>query len=202
MSLLSGLEIIRQRARGTVTIEPFDPKRVGANSYDLRLSPILYQYKRPNWFIRLVRILFGVPWCLDAKKDNPTKKILIPKSGFVLKPGNFYLGKTVEAAGAEGFVPCIEGRSSIARLGVAAHISAGFGDDGYVNPWTLEITAELPVRLYSGMRICQIFFSEIRGNRLTYQEVSHCGKYHDPSNVSSQSFRDYEFEEVSNGESV
>ncbi len=78
------------------------------------------------------------------KKDNPAKTIIIPETGFVLWPNTLYLGRTVELTKTHGFVPQIEGRSSIARLGIDIHKTAGWGDDGFENYWTLEIVATHP----------------------------------------------------------
>ena len=57
----------------------------------------------------------------------------------------------------------IEGRSSVGRLGLFVHVTAGFGDVGFCGFWTLEMFAVQPVRVYPGVPICQIFYHEIHG---------------------------------------
>ena len=176
--MLRGPEIVKQHERGDVRIEPFEPDKVGANSYDLRLYHVIKMYKRPGLFARLIRFITGNPWHLDCRKKNPTKDVVIPDQGFILKPGHVYLGRTVEVAGAnKGLIPCIDGRSSLARLGISAHIAAGFGDDGYVATWTLELTCQYPVKIYLGMRICQIYFMQGAGLRKPYGSTVFSGKY-------------------------
>jgi dCTP deaminase len=67
----------------------------------------------------------------------------------------------------------IEGRSSIGRLGLFVHVTAGFGDVGFCGYWTLEMFAIQPIRIYPGVPICQIFYHQIAGNITEY----HSDKY-------------------------
>ncbi len=83
--------------------------------------------------------------------------------GLVLTPNQLYLGRTVERTETHNYVPMIEGRSSIGRLGLFVHVTAGFGDVGFCGYWTLEMFAVQPVKIYPGVPICQIFFHEISG---------------------------------------
>ena len=85
----------------------------------------------------------------------------IPADGMVLKPDQLYLGRTTERTETHNLVPMIEGRSSIGRLGLFVHVTAGFGDVGFCGYWTLEMFAVQPVRIYPGVPICQIFYHEI-----------------------------------------
>lgn len=156
--MLTGPEIARQVEAGRITIDPYDPAQLGPNSYDLRLHPHLVWYD--------VDPCGGV---LDAAEENPTFTTAIPPEGFVLWPGRLYLATTVERAGSDHYVPCIEGRSSVARLGVSVHVTAGFGDHGFDGQWTLEMTAVHPVRVYAGLRVCQVFFDELTGERRPYR---------------------------------
>jgi dCTP deaminase len=141
-----------------IDIEPFVTDQVNPNSYDLTLSPKMLTYD-----------LKGYTNTLDARKDNPVNKVRLKEQGGVLRPGILYLGSTIEATGCGGFAPMIETKSSIARLGVSVHLSAGFGDDGFRGRWTLEITAVHPVRLYPRMRICQVAFVRTHGERQPYK---------------------------------
>ena len=86
----------------------------------------------------------------------------------MLHPNLLYLGRTVERTETRNLVPMIEGRSSIGRLGLFVHVTAGFGDVGFCGYWTLEMFAVQPVRIYAGVAICQIFYHDIRGSFTEY----------------------------------
>jgi dCTP deaminase len=73
------------------------------------------------------------------------------------------LGRTAERTETHDLVPMIEGRSSIGRLGLFVHVTAGFGDVGFSGYWTLEMFAVHPIRIYPGIPICQIFYHEVCG---------------------------------------
>jgi dCTP deaminase len=106
---------------------------------------------------------------LDMRKVNRTSRLTIPESGLVLQPNRLYLGRTAERTETHNLVPMIEGRSSIGRLGLFVHVTAGFGDVGFCGYWTLEMFAIQPVRIYAGVAICQIFYHEICGDVVEYQ---------------------------------
>jgi dCTP deaminase len=126
---------------------------------------------------------------LDMKKDNQAVKYNISEDGFILYPGRFYLARTKERTVTNGFVPCIEGRSSIARLGITVHITAGFGDNGCDGYWTLEMKVEHPIKIYPGTRICQIYYDTIDGDASIVYE----GKYAGNDSVqSSRLYKDFE----------
>ena len=141
--ILTGNEIKIQREAGTIYIEDFDEARLGPNSYNLRLAPELLIYPSP---------------ILDARENNPTASLAIPPEGIVLQPGRLYLAKTLEYTETHNFIPMLEGRSSVGRLGISIHVTAGFGDIGYAGNWTMEIHCVQPVRVYPGMEICQIYY--------------------------------------------
>ena len=101
---------------------------------------------------------------LDMRKANRVRRIAIPPDGLVLQPNQLYLGRTVERTETHNLVPMIEGRSSVGRLGLFVHVTAGFGDVGFCGYWTLEMFAVQPVRIYPGVPICQIFYHDIRGD--------------------------------------
>lgn len=170
MSLLSGPEIGRliaytraRRAAGrdpgvpAIDVNPFEPGHLGPNSLDLTLAGTLLTYRRPN----------AGP--LRADRENPTEEHRIPAGGFLLRPGVLYLGSTVERTECHGLVPVLNGRSSVGRLGVSVHVTAGFGDDGFDGRWTLEITAVEPVVVHAGARICQVAFFTLHGARQPYR---------------------------------
>ena len=160
--ILSGLEIQRlqsepDEAVQRIRIDPFDPACCGPNSYDIHLGDTLVNY---------VRELGQV---LDPRKDNTTFAFQIAESGTVIFPGKLYLGHTIETIESHGLVPWIDGRSSVGRLGISVHVTAGRGDDGFAGQYTLEITCVEPVKLYAGMRIGQVTFMDLRGERSPYQ---------------------------------
>ena len=111
----------------------------------------------------------------------------------MLRPGRLYLGKTVEWTSSPGFVPMYEGRSSLGRLGVSSHITAGFGDIGFEGNWTLEISVVQPVRIYPGMRIGQLYWHKPVGEiTSTYQ-----GKYQGQEGIqASKLYEDREWRET------
>jgi dCTP deaminase len=155
--ILSGDEI-RRHLGANIVIEPFDESRLNPNSYNLSLHDELLTYEEV---------------VLDMAVPNRTRRLRIPKEGLVLTPQKLYLGRTVERTETHNFVPMIEGRSSIGRLGLFVHVTAGFGDVGFRGYWTLEMFAVQPVRIYPGVPICQIFYHTICGEITEY----HSDKY-------------------------
>lgn len=161
MSVLTGAAIREAVASGEIEIDPWVPDHVGPNSVDLRLGDTLkvYSFKNPD---AVPNALSRVTE-LDMRRKNPTRDLHIPKKGFVLQPGQLYLGCTVERTKSDHFIPKVEGRSSVGRLGIKVHLTAGFGDIGFNGRWTLEIEVTHPVRVYAGVRICQVYFSTPHG---------------------------------------
>jgi dCTP deaminase len=161
--ILSGLEIFKSLGKG-ITIEPFDERQLNPNSYNLRLHDELLVYTS-----RL----------LDMKAAQETERIVIPPEGLVLEPDRLYLGRTIEFTATECFVPMLEGRSSVGRLGLFVHVTAGFGDVGFRGYWTLEIFCVQPVRVYPGVPICQIYYHTIMGD---FERYDH-GKYQNNTGI-------------------
>ncbi len=151
--ILSGQEIAKHLG-GQIVIDPFDESQLNPNSYNLRLHDELLVYTEE---------------VLDMRKPNAYESIPIPEAGFVLTPGRLHLGRTMERTETHGFVPMLEGRSSIGRLGLFVHITAGFGDVGFCGFWTLEMFAVQPIRIYAGVSICQIFYHTLQGEYTEYQ---------------------------------
>ncbi len=145
--ILSGSEILH-RIGEDIEIDPFHQSQLNPNSYNLTLHNELMVYEEV---------------VLDMAKANRVRRIEIPNQGLVLSPNQFYLGRTAERTVTHNLVPQIEGRSSVGRLGLFVHVTAGFGDVGFAGYWTLEIFAVQPVRIYPGTSICQIFYHEITG---------------------------------------
>ena len=158
---------------GSIIIDPFISEHLGTNSYDVRLADKLLVYEVPGKNVGMPLYL-ARNWCLDMRKQNPTIEMTIPASGMVLEPGMLYLGSTIEKVGTRRqFVPHIEGRSSVGRLGMAIHVTAGFGDCGFIGVWTMEITVVHPLRVYAGERVAQAYFIEGKG----IPEKIYDGKY-------------------------
>jgi dCTP deaminase len=155
--ILSGQQI-EQNLGGKIVIEPFDRAKLNPNSYNLSLHNELVVYEEV---------------VLDMRKPSRVRRLLIPEEGLVLAPNQLYLGRTVERTETHELVPMIEGRSSIGRLGLFVHITAGFGDVGFKGYWTLEMFAVQPIRIYPWVSICQIFYHEISGDITEYAS----GKY-------------------------
>ena len=151
--VLSGNEINR-RLGGDILIDPFDELRLNPNSYNLSLHDELMVYEE---------------LILDMRKANRVRRMRIPPEGIVLQPNQLYLGRTAERTETHNLVPMIEGRSSIGRLGLFVHVTAGFGDVGFCGYWTLEMFAVQPVRIFAGVSICQIFYHDISGDFTEYQ---------------------------------
>ena len=171
--ILSGREIQKHMGK-EIVIEPFDEKRLNPNSYNLSLHNQLLVYENE---------------LLDMKTPNPVKQLTIPEEGLVLDPGKLYLGRTQEFTKTESFVPMLEGRSSIGRLGVFIHVTAGFGDVGFSGYWTLEIFCVQPIRIYAGVEICQIYYHDIFGEYEPYRS----GKYQNNTGVQpSLLYREFE----------
>lgn len=162
--ILSGLEIVRQIGLGNISIQPFNASQVNPNSYNLTLDNYLLVYKDA---------------IIDSRKKNlETYRIEIPETGLLLEPNRLYLGKTVEWTEVKCFVPRIEGRSSLGRIGFESHICAGFGDVGFTGNWTLEIRVSQPTIIYPNMQVCQITFEEVKGEYEAYN-----GKYQNQTEV-------------------
>jgi len=150
--ILSGHEI-QARLGKDIRIEPFDPSHLNPNSYNLSLHDEMMVYEEV---------------VLDMRKANRVRRIKIPPEGLVLQPTQIYLGRTVEYTETRNLVPMIEGRSSVGRLGLFVHVTAGFGDVGFCGYWTLEMFAAQPVRVYPGVAICQIIYHDICGSFTEY----------------------------------
>jgi dCTP deaminase len=155
--ILSGKEIEAQLNKG-IDITPFTKEQLNPNSYNLRLHNELMTYDKD---------------VLDMRVPNPTSKLIIPEEGLLLEPNKLYLGRTVEKTFTDKYVPMLEGRSSIGRLGLFIHVTAGFGDVGFNGFWTLEIFCVQPIRIYPNVEICQIFYHSIEGDYDLYKS----GKY-------------------------
>jgi dCTP deaminase len=151
--ILSGNEI-RARLSSDIVIEPYCESQLNPNSYNLRLHDELLTYEEI---------------VLDMRRPNRSTRLVIPPDGLVLNPNQLYLGRTVERTVTHNLVPMLEGRSSVGRLGLFVHVTAGFGDVGFDGYWTLEMFAIQPIRIYPGVEIAQIFYHTIEGDITEYR---------------------------------
>ena len=154
--VLSDSEILSHLELGNIVIKPFNSNHLGSNSYDVHLGDTLAIYKDPT---------------LDVKRHNEVEYIKIPEEGFVLDPNLFYLGVTKEYTESHIHVPFLEGKSSLGRLGICIHATAGKGDVGFCNFWTLEFSCHQSVRIYKDMPVGQLIYFEVKGEvHLNYQQ--------------------------------
>jgi dCTP deaminase len=160
--ILTDKEILKAIERGDIVITPFNRKKLGTNSYDVHLSANLAVYEDD---------------ILDAKAHNKVRHFKIPDEGFVLQPGTLYLGVTEEYTETHTPVPFLEGKSSVGRLGIDIHATAGKGDVGFCNTWTLEISCTQKVRVYGGMPIGQLIYFMVHGNVENYYNKKQNAKY-------------------------
>ena len=160
--ILSDSSILKEINDGNIVIEPFRAECLGTNSYDVHLGRYLATYRN--------RVL-------DARQHNEVEEIVIPPEGFVLEPFTLYLGVTEEYTETHRHVPFLEGKSSVGRLGVIIHATAGKGDVGFCNPWTLEISCIHPVRIYAGMPIGQLIYFTVDGDIKNFYNTKDDAKY-------------------------
>lgn len=177
------IETEKAYSQPRLVISDFDESRLNPNSYNLRLASELLVYMPESRYPdgSLSGRAPGLPtlwpsaWYpntpayLDTRSENPTVPTTIPTHGLILEPGVLYLGQTMEYTETHNCAPFIEGRSSIGRLGMSIHVTAGFGDVGFCGTWTLEITVVHPVQVYPGLEVCQICYSQVTPGGPTYK---------------------------------
>lgn len=170
--ILSGKEI-QNRLGKDIFIEPYNPKQLNPNSYNLRISNELLVYNES---------------VLDMKQQHTSTQLTIPEEGLLLEPNKLYLGRTVEYTETHRLVPMLEGRSSVGRLGLFIHVTAGFGDVGFKGYWTLEIFCVHPIRIYPNVEICQVYYHDVLGEVEEYKS----GKYQDNKGIqTSMLYKDF-----------
>lgn len=155
--MLNDEAIKEEMKRGSIAIERADAD-IKQNYVAVTLADTLKVYSAP---------------ALDVTKATEATVINIPPEGLVLKPGELYIGATNEFTKTYGFVPMLEGLDELAALGVKAHITAGFGDNGFEGTWTLEIICSMPTIVYPGMLIGYTSYYPVVGD----SDVLYRGKY-------------------------
>lgn len=153
--MLTASKILEEIKNKNIEISPFDINQLNPNSYNIRLAHILKIYKMPNSHT-----------VIDPKQESTleTQIIEIPSRGLILKPGKLYLGSTLETIWSDKYISAIDGRSSIGRLGINIHATAGFGDLGFRGTYTLEISVIHPIIIYPEILIGQVYFNEPYGD--------------------------------------
>lgn len=160
--ILSDIKIMEGISNGEIVIEPFRQECLGTNSYDVHLGKWLALYR---------------DHILDARRHNEITYLEIPEEGYILYPNVLYLGVTEEYTETHAAVPFLEGKSSVGRLGIDIHATAGKGDVGFCNTWTLEISCTQPVRVYAGMPIGQLIYFRVDGEISRYYNSKKDAKY-------------------------
>ncbi len=149
--LLSDRDILKRLKDGSLKIAPFDKNSIQPSTIDFRLSSKISVFD--NWQTAIIDL---------AEKVDVSRTIDVGKNGsFIIHPGEFILGSTVEKITLPNDLAAnVEGRSSLGRLGLMIHATAGYVDPGFSGHVTLEISniSRLPIKLYAGMRIGQLGF--------------------------------------------
>jgi dCTP deaminase len=153
--VLSDRDIRAEIEAGRIVIDPFTPDAVQPSSVDLHLDRRFRVFRNSRY-----------PF-IDVRADQPELTELVEISGddpFILHPGEFVLGSTLERVELPNdLVARLEGKSSLGRLGLLIHSTAGYVDPGWEGNLTLELSnvANLPITLYDGMKIGQISFQRL-----------------------------------------
>lgn len=153
--VLSDVSIFQAIDQGQIEIDPFEKDNVQPSSIDLRVDGLFRVFRNDT-----------TPY-IDPKlpQEDLTELVEIKEDGaFILHPGEFVLGSTLErVALGNSLVARLEGKSSLGRLGLLIHSTAGFIDPGWDGHITLELSnvANLPIAIYPGMKIGQISFLQM-----------------------------------------
>jgi dCTP deaminase len=176
--MLSDRELADRIERGDIKIEPFlEPElQIQPASIDLRLG---YEFLTFNW----TQTALIDPLDPETFRDLTALTRLKEDERFIVHPGEFVLGTTLERLQIpDDLVGQLDGRSSLGRLGIIIHSTAGFIDPGFTGNVTLEISnlGRIAVALYPGMRVCQLSFEELSSpSKLPYAARRRASKYQD-----------------------
>ncbi len=148
--ILTGEKIKQEVQEGNISINPFDESMINPNSYNYRLGYDLYQIDNS---------------ILDPFSKSKYKKIVLTEEGFTLQPNQLYLSSTFEEIGSDVYAITLIGRSSVGRLGLFLQISAPLGHVGTNHCWTLELKVVQPLVIYPKMKIGQVSFWKVDGEK-------------------------------------
>jgi dCTP deaminase len=185
--ILSDRDIRARLAQGDLKIGPLEDEalQIQPASVDVRLGDEFIVY-RPS---QVACLDPRDPGTLQAASERVT---VAPGQGFILHPGGFGLGTTIErVAIPPDLVATVDGRSSIGRLAVVVHATAGFIDPGFRGQITLELSniGPIPVRLYPGMRVAQIVLHQLSSSADRPYGPERGSAYQDQSGPQSSRIR-------------
>ena len=191
--LLSDRDIRAEIESGRIGLEPFDPAMVQPASVDIRLDRFFRTFENHRYQF------------IDPREDQPdmTRPLEVrPDEPFVLHPGEFVLGSTFEVVTLPDDVAArVEGKSSLGRLGLLTHATAGFIDPGFSGHVTLELSnvANLPVTLWPGMKIGQLCFIKMSSSsEHPYGSSIYGSRYQNQRGpTASRSFQNFHITDVS-----
>jgi len=173
--ILGDTEIRDRIENKNLSVSPFVESNVQPASIDLRLD---------NEFARVKPAMNNT--AIDTRDESSIEKSSIQAQKLVLRPGTVLLGTTIERVELpESLAGIVVGRSSLGRLNIVVHKTAGFIDPGFSGQITLELEneGEYPVVLYAGSRVCQIWFAEVTGCDTGYNDKD-SAKYQNQSGVT------------------
>ena len=153
--LLSDRDILTWVESGEILLDPWDPTMVQPSSVDVRLDRLFRVFENHKYPV------------IDPAADQSELTRMVEPAGddpFILHPGEFVLGATYEQVSLGSSIAArLEGKSSLGRLGLLTHSTAGFIDPGFTGHVTLELSnvATLPIKLYPGMKIGQLCFFQL-----------------------------------------
>src|SRR3990170_1904700 len=153
--ILSDVDIRKELASGRIQIDPLDESCIQPSSVDLHVDAQFRVFANSRYpFIDVRQLMPDLTELVEVAQDEP----------FILHPGEFVLGSTLERVRLpDDLVARLEGKSSLGRLGLLIHSTAGYVDPGWDGYLTLELSnvANLPITIYYGMRIGQLSFVQL-----------------------------------------
>ena len=185
--LLSDRDIAAELDAGRVVLDPYDPSLLQPSSFDVRLDRFFRLFDNHKYAV------------IDPAEHQPELTRLVetkPDQPFVLHPGEFVLGSTLEVVHVpDDLAARLEGKSSLGRLGLLTHSTAGFVDPGFSGHITLELSnvANLPITLWPGMKIGQLcLFQLSSAAEHPYGSAVYGSRYQDQRGPTpSRSFRNF-----------
>ena len=184
--ILSDRDILQRLEKGEIKIEPFVRSCLQPSTVDLHLAGTVRVFD--NWQIGTVDV---------KRKTDPSRLVEIPKEGFIVHPGEFLLGATIEKIALPADIAAkLEGRSSLGRLGLVVHATSGYVDPGFSGWLTFELSnlSRVPIKIYAGMKVAQICFFQMTSRVLRPYGSSELGsKYQGQKGpTSSRIWKEFE----------
>lgn len=204
MAILTGSEIKRQIKEDRIEISPYFEEKVQPNSYDISLGDKVSYYSLTDYFIQVGQhneatcfekygmlalnattdedcgFIRTIP-VLDSKQNNTMITDIINDNGYVFLPNILYLVESSEEFWSDKFVSEVSGTSSLARLGITVHKTAGYSNLGHRFKWVLEVEVTHAVKVYKGMKIGQVYFHTTHGDN----DIQYDGLYKDKQLLDS-----------------